>query len=289
MRVCTLLLGAAVALSVAACQKADGNGASAPAAEATAPAADAAASPRAETPGAQLPMPQLAYAYRYALTAPPPAVRKLVSKHEAVCWAAGPTVCQVVGSDVQEQGKDQVSAILTLRAQPDWLRTFRAGLDDDTRAVGGRPENTKTTTDDLAGQIVDTDAELRSLIILRDRLEETLRSRSGKLSEVMEVEQQLAQVRAQIDAARSHSASTKGRVAASTMTISYQSSGVLAPSGTLAPLGEAVGDVAGLFVGMLAVLIRASALLAPLGVVVAAAWWLVRVNRRRPAPKPPAA
>ncbi|PZQ62419.1 MAG: hypothetical protein DI570_10595 [Phenylobacterium zucineum] len=288
MCVRTLLLCAGAALSLAACQKNEPAGAPAPAAEVAAPAADASVVGRSETPRAPLPIPQLAYAYQYALTAPPPAVRKLVSKHEAVCWAAGPAVCQVVGSSVEEEGKDQVSAVLTLRAQPEWLRTFRSGLDDDTRAVGGRPVNTQTTSDDLAGQMVDTDAEMRSLVILRDRLEDTLRNRQGKLSEVMEVEQQLAAVRARIDAARASAASMKGRVAASTLTISYQSSGVLAPSGSLAPLAEATGDVVRLFVGMVAVLIRAGALLAPVGVLIGLLWWLRR-RLRRPSPRPPAA
>ncbi|MEW5683784.1 MAG: DUF4349 domain-containing protein [Pseudomonadota bacterium] len=288
MRVRNLLLYATTALSLVACQKRDGGSmtASAPAAEAAAPAADPSVSFRAEISPGPLPASQLAYAYQFALSAPPPAVRKLVSKHEAVCWAAGPSVCQVVGSNIEEQGKDQVSATLTLRAQPQWLRTFRSGLDDDTRAVGGRPVNTRTTSDDLATQMIDTDAEMRSLVILRDRLEETLRTRKGKLSEVMEVEAQLAEVRARIDAARSLAASMKGRVAASTLTISYQSSGVLAPSGSLAPLGEAVRDVVGLFVGMLAIMIRAGAVLAPVGGLAAVLWWLQR-RMRRPAPKPP--
>jgi len=289
MRTRALLLCAVTALSLAACQKnAGGPEAPAPAADAAAPAAeaDAAASPstqRAEAP-APLPMPQLAYAYKYALTAPPQSVRKLISKHEAVCWAAGPQVCQVVGSDISEEGKDQLHATLTLRAQPAWLRTFRNGLDDDTKAVGGRTVTANTASEDLAADIVDTEAALRSKLILRDRLEQMLRTRQGKLADLMQAEQQLAAVRAEIDATRSQAAQMKGRVAASTLTINYRSTGVLAPSGVFAPVGEATGDVAATLAVMTALVIRLGTVVLPLAGLGWLGWRIVRLARRRRSP-----
>jgi hypothetical protein len=283
----TAALCALAALSLAACQKKE-EAPPAPSADAvtSAPAADAAAAPAEASspsaapmsvpPPAAVSLPQLAYAYKYALAAPPKAVRKLVTKHEQVCWAAGPTVCQVVGSNVSEEGPDRISATLTIKAQPAWLRTFRAGLEDDTKAAGGRTVTADTTSDDLSGDLVDTEAALRSQVILRDRLEATLKTREGKVSELFEMEQQLAEVRGQIDASRSFAGMMKGQVAMSTMTVSYQSKGVLAPSGSFAPLGEAAGDVVGIFVGVLAFLIRAAALLAPVAGLAALVWWVVR-------------
>lgn len=287
-----ITLCALVALSLSACQKANDNGQSAPAAEAvTAPAADAMAkadmSPAAPQVGVSIP--QLAYAYKYALAAPPQKVRGLVSKHEQVCWAAGPTVCQVTGSNVSEDGPDKISATLTLKAQPAWLRTFRAGLQDDTKAAGGRMVTSDTSSDDLSGDMVDTEAALRSQVVLRDRLEATLRSRSAKVSELFEMEQQLAQVRGQIDATRAHLAMMKGQVATSELRIDYRSEGVIAPTGSLAPLGAAAGDVVGIFVFTLAFLIRALAVIAPVAGLGALVWWLAKLQgqRKRAAAEPP--
>ncbi|WP_296599056.1 DUF4349 domain-containing protein [Phenylobacterium sp.] len=291
-----ITLCALAALSVAACQKAEPP----PAEVAAASAADAVAAPSAETARAPdvgraqaaspLAIPQLAYVYKYALAAPPQKVRGLVSKHEQVCWAAGPTVCQVVGSNVRENGPDEISASLTLKAQPAWLRTFRAGLEDDTKAVGGRMVTADTTSDDLSRNIVDTEAALRSQVILRDRLEATLKTRKGKVSELFEMEQQLAQVRGQIDATRSEIALMRGQVATSELRIDYRSEGVLAPKGSLAPLGAAAGDVVGIFVFTLAFLIRALAVLAPVAGLGALVWWLVRLQgQKKAAAKPPAA
>lgn len=291
-----ITLCALAALSVAACQKAE----SPPAEVAAAPAADAVAAPSPEMARAPdvgraqaaspLAIPQLAYVYKYALAAPPQKVRGLVSKHEQVCWAAGPTVCQVVGSNVRENGPDEISASLTLKAQPAWLRTFRAGLEDDTKAVGGRMVTADTTSDDLSRNIVDTEAALRSQVILRDRLEATLKTRKGKVSELFEMEQQLAQVRGQIDATRSEIALMRGQVATSELRIDYRSEGVLAPKGSLAPLGAAAGDVVGISVFTLAFLIRALAVLAPVAGLGALVWWLVRLQgQKKAAAKPPAA
>jgi len=287
-----ITLCALAALSLAACQKAADRPHSAPAAEAAlAPTADAAA--KADTAPAAAPVgvsiPQLAYVYKYALAAPPQKVRGLVSKHEQVCWAAGPTVCQVTGSNVREDGPDKISATLTLKAQPAWLRTFRAGLQDDTKAAGGRMVTSDTTSDDLSGDMVDTEAALRSQVILRDRLEATLKTRKGKVSELFEMEQQLAQVRGQIDATRSHLAMMKGQVATSELRIDYRSEGIIAPTGSLAPLGAAAGDVVGIFVFTLAFLIRALAVIAPVAGLGALAWWVTKLleQRKRAAAKPP--
>jgi uncharacterized protein DUF4349 len=281
---------ALAALSLAACQKRGDVPSSAPAADAAAaPAAEAAYDgSTASRPLPAISVPQLAYIYKYALAAPPKEVRHLVSKHEAMCWAAGPTVCQVTGSNITEDGPDKISATLTLRAQPQWLRQFRMGLEDDTKAVGGRMTATDTSSDDLSRSIVDTEAALTAKTILRDRLQETLRTRSGKVKDFFEMEQQLAQVQGEIDATRSELAMMRTRVATSELRIDYRSEGVLAPNGAFAPIGAAAEDVVGIFVAVLAFLIRALAVVAPVAMLGGLAWWVTRTLQRRKAKAPAA-
>jgi len=101
---------------------------------------------------------------------------------------------------------------------------------------------------------------------------------------VFELEQQLAQVRGQIDATRSELALMKGKVAASTLTIDYRSTAVLAPSGALAPVSEALGDVVGILAVIAALLIRAGTVLAPIAGLGALVWWVSR--RMQPKTKP---
>ena len=297
MRTRITLLCTLSALSLAACQKPDNGSGPGPKAErGAAPGADAATSaPAAQAGQASAPIappalsiPQLAYVYKYALAAPPKEVRHLVSKHEAVCWAAGPTVCQVTGSNVTEDGPDKVGATLTLRAQPAWLRTFRAGLEDDTKAVGGRMVTTDTASDDLSRTIVDTEAALKAKTTLRDRLQETLRTRTGKVQDFFEMEQQLAEEQGQIDATRSELAIMKTPVATSELRIDYRSEGVFAPRGTFRPVGQAASDVAGIFIGTLAFLIRALAVIVPMAGVGGLLFWLIRLANRKPVKTPSA-
>lgn len=286
-----IALCALAALSLTACQK-SGESSETSAAVVAAPAADASATASSSGAGRTAPplavsVPQLAYVYKYALAAPPDGVRSLIARHEAACWAAGPAMCQVTGSSLTEDGPDKVQGVLTLRAQPQWLRVFRQGLEADTRAVDGRMLATDTSSDDLSRTIVDTEAAIRAKTALRDRLEETLRTRSGKATDFFQMEQQLAEVQAEIDAARSNLANMRTRVVTSELRIDYRSEGVLAPSGTMAPLASAAEDVVEIFVGVLAFLIRALAFVTPVAGLAALVWLVGRNTERKPSRPPP--
>ena len=90
-------------------------------------AEDATATPdAAPTPIAQPSAPMLAYAYAYGVEAPPARIVDLVAKHQRACAAAGAAVCQMTGSTMETQGRDQIHATLALRATPAWPGTPRA-------------------------------------------------------------------------------------------------------------------------------------------------------------------
>jgi hypothetical protein len=266
--------------------------ASAPEAAADASARSTAAPRAAPAAKADAPIvtaPLLAYSYDYAIAAPPKAIRALAARHEAACQAAGPTVCQVIAARINEAGADQVAGTLSLRATPAWLATFRAGLGKEAEGAGGRVTRAATTTEDLSRAIVDTEAALRARAKLRDRLEILLASRPGKLSELLEVEQELARVQGEIDATQSELAMMRTRVTTSKIDIAYESSGVLAPEGVGAPIAAAVGDVAGALALTLAFMIRLATWLAPWALLVGVPLWLFRKRlfAKKPVPAPP--
>lgn len=282
-------------LTLAACSKpADRAESQAPATEAVAPApalmdnatayapADAKGGAAPQAPLAPLPVsiPMLAYSYDYAISAPPKAVRALVSRHEAACAAAGAAVCQVVGSSVSESGEDRVSGHLTLKAAPAWLKRFREGLGAEAKASGGRLVRAAVESEDLSRQIVDSEAALRARTTLRDRLQALLASRPGKLSDLLEVERELARVQGEIDATQSELTMMRGRVATSEIKLAYESGGVLAPEGAWSPVGRAFGDVADILAGTIALMVRAVAGLAPWVLVIGGLLWVFR--RRLP-------
>jgi hypothetical protein len=248
-------------------------------------AAQESRSPVAKPQPASIPM--LAYRYDYRIAAPPAGVRALVARHEAACVAAGPSVCQVTSSEVAGEGEGEVRAALSLRAAPAWLQRFRAGLAGDAKTAGGEVLSAGSSAEDLTRQIVDTEAAMRAKTTLRDRLQELLATRPGKVSELLELEQALADVQQQIDATQSELAVMRTRIATSALQINYVSTGISGRPQAWAPLGQALGDTGAILAGSLAALVRIVVAAAPWVAVLAGLWFLIRKRLPKRRPKPP--
>lgn len=254
-----------------------------------APAADAAAmAPPAEMQLVQPPSSladgitavpaMMAYEYGYTLTARPDQMRGMMSRHEARCRSAGAALCQVIGSHIREQGDARLFGNLELRAAPQWVAAFRKDLAQDVARSDGRIVDSRVESADLSRTIIDTDARLRAMTTLRDRLQNLLDTRPGKLADLIEIEQELARVQGEIDSAQSQLAHDRGRVATSKLTLDYESRNALARDSVWSPLADAFGDFVQLMVGVIAFLIRAVAVLIPLGAV----GWLLAFVFRKP-------
>ena len=259
-------------------------------ADATAPGARTASAPKSPDAAKPLPVtaPDLAYAYDYSVEAPARDVPHLLRQHEEACDLAGPTVCQVVGAAAKSIGRDDVTGHLELRAQPAWIAKFRDRIEDDVRALGGKVSTSDTSTDDLSRSLVDTQAGIRAKIELRDRLETLLKTHKGKLDDLVGLEQQVAATQGEIDAAQSELAVMKTRVQTQTLSIDYRSLTALAPDSAFRPVSQAAHSFTGHFMMVVAVLIQALSVLAPIGLIGGAIWWFVG-RRKRPQPVTPAA
>ena len=162
----------------------------------------------------------IAYSYSYSLVAPPSAIAGLMRRHQAACASAGPTVCQLLDSSLNERAEG-TDGTLNLRATPAWLARFRSGVEADARSVGGRVAQSTTSAEDLSRTVVDTEASVRAQTTLRDRLQALLADRPGRLEELVDLEKQLAQVQGQLDATTSELAELNGRVQMSKLTLNY--------------------------------------------------------------------
>jgi hypothetical protein len=163
-----------------------------------------------------------------------------------------------------------------------WLRTFIAGLAAQADAAGGRVISENVASEDLTRQIVDTEARLRAQTALRDRLQELLRSRPGRLADLLEVERELARVQGEIDAVQSALAVMRTRVAMSELTLQYRSAPRSVGSDTFEPLRQAFANFLGIIVGGFAAIITLIAVLIPFAIVlVPLGWLLLRWRKRR--------
>jgi len=232
--------------------------------------------------------PMLAYDYSYDLETPSDRVRPLLTRHEQACVAAGPATCQVLAADVQTD-RDQTSGTLKLRAAEAWLASFRNGLETDATTAGGKVLRSGVQSEDLTRSIVDTGAAVRAKTMLRDRLEQLLAQRPGKLSELLELEQNIATVQGDIDASQSELAVMQARVAMSSLTVSYESNSGAISGRTIRPLANAFGGFAANSLMVLAGMVTLLSFLLPIGLAIVLVWlgwrWIAK-SRRRPPPPP---
>ena len=96
----------------------------------------------------------------------------------------------------------------------------------------------------------------------RSCLEGLLASRQGKLSDLIEVEEQLSSTQGEIDAARSELAMMRTRVAASEMTLDYSAPATF--GAIWAPVTQATKGATGVFAGGVGIVITVFAAIAPL-------------------------
>ena len=184
----------------------------------------------------------IAYSYSLGLEFPQIAVEPTMQAHVAACEAAGPRVCIVTNSNVNNQSDDYTNAYLSLRAIPSWIEAFQGGLDEDVAAAKGEITQRNKQSVDLTRQILDTDARLSAKITLQGRLENLLATREGDLGELLQVERELARVTGEIESTTSNLKALRLRVSMSDMTINYSTKRSLVSGGRANPLASAFGD-----------------------------------------------
>lgn len=244
-----------------------------------APPAGAASAPAsAATP---VVAPSIAYAYRFGLELPADAVPTVMGRHEQACIAAGPSVCQVIGASSSRMGRDSVEARLEMRAAPAYVGRFRAALDGEARGAGGRVSQQAVESEDLTRQLVDTEARIRAMETLRDRLQQLLATRSGTLEQLLQVERELARVQGELDATRSALAVMRTRVQTSRLDVTYSAAGRLAPDSAARPVVDALNSASYAFMTSLGMLILFIASVLPVLLVGTPLIWLLWRWRRR--------
>ncbi|MGD9980862.1 MAG: DUF4349 domain-containing protein [Hyphomonadaceae bacterium] len=239
-------------------------------------------SPGPSQPAGPTPVLYLAYTYAMGLEIPSERLAGVMDRHVQACQAAGPRLCQLIGSNRTGDPESYMEGYVSLRGEPVWLNNFKSGMAREADEAGGRIVQQSTSSEDLTRQIVDTEARLRAQTALRDRLQQLLRSRPGRLADLLEVERELARVQAEIDAVQSALAVMRTRVAMSELTLTYRSSPRPVGSDTFEPLRQAFANFLGIIVGGFAAIITLIAVLVPFAIVlIPLGWLLLRWRKRR--------
>jgi hypothetical protein len=215
---------------------------------------------RADIPVA---MPKMAYVYDYGYRLEGERIAPLQQKHADMCAKMGPYSCQIVSLSHSGAEAEHVTGKLELAVIAEKAREFGKRLSGAADEAKAEEVASTIQGEDLSKAIVDTEARLRSRIVLRDRLMDVLRTRRGSVAELVEAERGVAQVNQEIDQARSWLEEMKGRVAYSRVNISYESN-VASSGGFAAPVRSAFSSLGSVMGVMLAALIYILAIAGPL-------------------------
>lgn len=146
----------------------------------------------------------------------------------------------------------------------------------------GTLEKSKVQADDVGEEYVDVTARMENSRRLERRLIDLLATRTGKLKDVLDVEQSLARVREEIERYEGRLRYLQAHTAMSTLTVYvHEPLPVVGNAGT-SVMGEAFRQAWRNFVTFLAVFVQALGIIIPLGALAAALWFATR--RWRPAP-----
>jgi hypothetical protein len=150
----------------------------------------------------------------------------------------------------------------------------------------GSLESVNVTAEDVGEEYVDVAARSASAKRLEQRLIEILGTRTGKLSDVLTVERELARVREEIERQEGRMRFLRTRAALSTLAITvHEHYPVVAGTGSTGVIADAFRQAWRNGIAFLAALIAAMGTLLPLGAIAAVVGWGIwRVRRARRVP-----
>jgi len=144
----------------------------------------------------------------------------------------------------------------------------------------GKLESANVETEDVGEEYVDVTARMDNAHRLERRLIDLLATRTGKLKDVLDVEQSLARVREEIERYEGRLRYLKAHTAMSTLTVSVHEPLPVVGTAGRSVMGEAFRGAWRNFVTFLAVFVQALGIIIPLGAIAGAVWLVVRARER---------
>jgi hypothetical protein len=171
-------------------------------------------------------------------------------------------------------GKDeQHSATIELRVPSDKFDGLLASLSEL-----GKVESVSATAEDVAEEYVDLGARAANARRVEARLVELLGTRTGKLSDVLRVEQELARVRMETERYDARIRWLERRASLSSLDVTiHEPLPIIEPQRGPSPIAEALGEAWSRMIGVAAWSVAALGILIPLGLLTGA---VVLVTRR---------
>lgn len=144
--------------------------------------------------------------------------------------------CQMLSANYQrETPYSPPSASLSIRVPPRNVEVFLTGL-----AKSGEIMQHSREAEDKTNQVVDTDARIKNLTELRDRLRAMLADKSAKFKDIIDVERELANTQSQLDSFMSMRKILAQETELVAMNIDFVAKQGIAEQGFFAPVAQAI-------------------------------------------------
>ncbi len=150
----------------------------------------------------------------------------------------------------------------------------------------GKVKAESVATQDVTKAYSDLETRLRVKRDAAERLRDILRTRTARLSDVLEAERELGRVTEEIERMEGERRFYDQQVALSTITVALQEPQSVVEPGVLTPIGHALRESLGVLAASVAGLVYAVVFMVPWSLLALAVWKTVRaVRRRRAAPQ----
>jgi len=181
-----------------------------------------------------------------------------------------------VGSSGIVTGKNQLrQAAIEVKIPAARFDEVLAGL-----APIGKLESVNVSAQDVGEEFVDVNARMDNARRLERRLIDLLATRTGKLKDVLDVEQSLARIREEIERYEGRIRYLKAHTAMSTLSVTVHEPLPVVGTAGKSVMGEAFTQAWRNFVLLLSFAVQSLGVVIPLAVLAFAAWYVVRRSRR---------
>jgi len=185
-----------------------------------------------------------------------------------------------VANTTMQTGRGQLrSASLEVKLPAE---RFDEGLDG--LAPIGKLESVNVNAEDVGEEFTDVTARMENGRRLESRLIDLLATRTGRLKDVLDVEQELARVREEIDRYEGRLRYLRAHTALSAFTIYVHEPLPIVGHAGSSVMGEAFAQAWRNFVDLVALCVRSLGVVLPLGLVAVAAWQATKRRRKARVP-----
>lgn len=181
-----------------------------------------------------------------------------------------------VANSTVEAGRNRVrTATLEVKLPAQRFEEGLSGLEPI-----GRLESVDVTAEDVGEEFVDVTARMDNARRLERRLIELLANRTGKLKDVLAVEESLARVRQEIERYEGRIRYLRAHTAMSTLSVTVHEPAPIVGTAGQSVMGSAVRQAWRNFVALVAFGVSALGVIIPLGSVALLVWFVARRGRR---------